>query len=522
MHSDKKGFPKTWLLKFNSLGYDLVITLLFSIFWLWFGYQYGFNNSPDSWYRGVLAKSIVEGHPYFINLKQGWLYDYGPWHHDAAHSPLLPFLYAIYFLFFGYKISIANIIVCFSAGMFIFPLLRISRRLFSTALPAFLIYFLVIFVNRSDFLFETFAGLSIPTTLMIFAFFLYFLLEILESDRWPWIWGGVLALAAFYYIRPGEQVVFFWLLLLGLPLGLKFLKQPEFWRVTKMWLWSTLLVIPWVLRKIILFRHPFFTHTTPALWTDRGYDYWTFHETMPYPTMASYFSQHSIFDFLRKIFIVGPGRFYYIFDLSVYGPAWLYLLAFGLALLVVFYYLKDNKRRFFFIMVANALVAYFLIYSLVPVLDRRYMIPIYFIIVFTVVSALAFVWKKYLVPIAALALLIILIAGLPFFSSQLKFSYRTSDKVLRQDPLVAALPGLVEPDAVILGRFAKVQRLNFATGLTMIEEPDNLKKLKDPVGFFKKHKIRYSLVDVSKILPKDMILKIEEIGEARLFKIKLD
>ena len=47
-----------------ELVIDLTVTLIFCVFWIWFAYQYGFRNTPDSWYRGVLGKSIAEGHPY--------------------------------------------------------------------------------------------------------------------------------------------------------------------------------------------------------------------------------------------------------------------------------------------------------------------------------------------------------------------------------------------------------------------------------------------------------------------------
>ena len=65
-----------------------------------------------------------------------------------------------------------------------------------------------------------------------------------------------------------------------------------------------------------------------------------------------------------------------------------------------------------------------------------------------------------------------------FRETYLRFSYSTSDRVLAQDPLVKDLNDKLNRQElsthdVILGPFAKVQYLSFATGLTFIEVPDN-------------------------------------------------
>ncbi|MDD5594468.1 MAG: hypothetical protein PHG97_07000, partial [Candidatus Margulisbacteria bacterium] len=513
------------------LGFDLLATGGFTLFWLWFAWQHGFQNSPDSWYRGLLGKSIVEGHPYFVNIKQGWLYDFGPWHHDASHSPLLPAIYALFFLFFGYRIIISNLVVSLSAGLLLFPLLRLGRRLLGSPYAGFLVYLLVAFNNRNDFLFEVFAGLSIPVTLMLLAFFLYFLARVLESEDKKYLWGGVVSLAAFYYIRPGEQVVFVWLLFWSLVLARKFLAPAAAGRLQKMWLWAALLALPWFLRNLILFRQPFFSHTTPALFTDRGYDYWTYHEHLPLPTAASYFSNHSFIDFLNKIFVQGPGNFLFIFGQSLYGPLWAYLLAFVLSFIFVIYKIRDGGQRFFFLNVGLLFLGYSIVYSLVPVLDKRYMMPPFFLIALTVVAALFYLLGQ-LERKARLAAYLCLFAAAVFLNNDfwlnlkkdyLIFSYNTQDDVVAQDPLVIALKDRkISPRDVILAPFADAQRLNFATGLTVIEEPDNLTNLLEPAEFFRRYRIRYSLVDVSRLLPPGLIEKMELAGGRVLFTINLD
>jgi hypothetical protein len=505
---------------------DLLVTIAFSIFWLLFAWQHGFANSPDSWYRGVLGKSIVEGHPYFTNIKQGWLYEYGPWHHDAAHSPLLPVIYALFFLIFGNKIFVANIVVSLSAGLLIFPLLRLSRSMLRTPFAGFIIYLLIAFNERNDFLFEVFAGLSIPTTVMLLFSFLFFQWRISESEKKGYLWGGILSLTAFYYIRPGEQVVFVWLLFWSLLLGRKLLDPAVYKRMVKMWLWAAGLALPWLLRNLILFKHPFFSHTTAALWTDRGYDYWTYHERIPLPTATAYFKTHSLFDFIVKLFIQGPGNYLNLFGQTLYGPLWLYLLAFAVSMGVIFYKVKDGRQRFLFITILNVFIAYSVVYSLVPVLDKRYMMLPFSVIAFTVIAALFYLFGRMIGPrrdvfYMILILLVLFIQRDFLLRKQFAFSFSSSDRSLQEDPVIKGLKQKLSPRDVILGPFADVQRLNFATGLTLIEEPDNLRMLDDPAAFFRKYSIRYSMVDVSDLLPKEMIEEMEMVGNKLLIKIKL-
>jgi hypothetical protein len=72
---------------------------------------------------------------------------------------------------------------------------------------------------------------------------------------------------------------------------------------------------------------------------------------------------------------------------------------------------------------------------------------------------------------------------------------------------------------VILAPFAQGQYLAFATGLTFIEKPANFNRLNEPVEFFRKYNIRYSLVDVKNILPDEMIESKEYAGRSVLYTI---
>jgi hypothetical protein len=513
----------------DYLFLDLIITILFSVFWLWFSWQHGFGNSPDSWYRGLLGKSFIEGHPYFINIKQGWLFESSPWHHDISYSPLLPVLYAVFFLCFGYRIVIANLIVSFSAGLLVFPLLRLSRRMFGSPLAGLLIYLLNAFNDKTGFLFEVFSGLSIPTTVMFLAFFFFCLWRMLESDRKSFLWGAVVSLAAFYYIRPGEQVVFVVLLLGSIALGRRLLEAAQFKRLLQMWGGAGLLACPWFLRNLILFRSPFFSGNTLQIWTDRGYDYYSYHEKIPFPTPTAYFRTHSLLDFINKILVRGSGNFLATFSQALYGPLSAYLIVWALSLAILFIKLKDRPRRFFFSVVILVVLGYSLVYCVMPVLEQRYMMPPFFLLTFVVVTALFYALsglperpKRALI---AVVFLLALALHRDFwredFPKQFTFSYVGADQIARTDPMIEQFKQKIGQQEVVLGPFTEVQRLNFATGLTLIEEPDNLRQLDDPAAFFRKYNIRYSLVDISGLLPASMIESVEVVGERLLFKIRL-
>ena len=514
-------------LPLSSNQTDWLITLLCTGFWLWFAWQHGYDNTPDSWYRGLLANSIIEGHPYFINLRQGWLYDYPTWHPDAAHPPFLPAIYALYFYFFGPQISISNVVVSLSAGLLVLPLLRLSRMLTGAPFAGLVVYLAVVFNDKAEFVFEVFGGLSIPVTLALLAAAFYFMLRLADSGSWRDLLGGVLALVGFYYVRPGEQLIFGWLMLWALILGYRLLPRQRWASALQMWGIASLLALPWALRNFILLGSPFFTHTTPSLWTDRGYDYWDYHEAVPLPSAATYFTTHSVRDFIWKV-ITGAGNYLRLLNDTLSGH--LPLLACGVlyALIVVLLKVKEARTRYMFLLFFLCLAGYSMMYSMVPVLDKRYMMLPQFAVLM-IIAAAAFIPSRDLslrlrLPVIAVLAIYVLSTQYFFwgqrFGTYLKFAYTNSDQALARDPTIPALKQRVRQDEAVMGAIASVQRLSFATGLTFVEQPDNLPRLKDPVAFFRRYKIRYALTDVSRILPDEMIESIEFAGNSPLFVIR--
>lgn len=518
--------------KWTDLKVDLLITLFFSLFWLWFAWQYGFANSPDALYRGVLGQSIAEGHPYFTHLKQGWLHEYGAWHHDAAHEPFLPVVFALFFLMFGNKIIIANLMSTLSAALLIFPLLRLSRKLFNTPWFAFFTYIFLVSNKDVAYLFEVLAGLSVPVSLLAIVFSIYFIWKMLGSGQKRWVWAAASALASFYLLRSDAQPIYFGLLLATLFIGPKMQERGNIIKLRAMWLISFCMVLPWFLRKLVLFGHPFFNHVTPILWADRGYDYWSYHESLPLPTPQTYFANHSLLDFMHKLFIAGPGNVYSNFQRAVSGPLWIYLVLFAVSMAFVYWRTEDRDKRFIYSILWIIFAGYFAVFSLVPVLDTRYFVPAYFILIFTILSALFMMknhskihpyWKN-LIFYALLSIIAFLLQRdfyLNFNKDYIRWSYSTLDQALENDPLIVALKNKnIGQQEVILGPFSDVQRLAFATGLTFIEEPDNLKQLADPERFFKKYKIRYALVDISGLLPPAMIEHKEIVGDRIMYTVR--
>lgn len=537
---------------------DITITVLFSLFWVWFGYQYGFRNTPDSWYRGVLAKSIVEGHPYFINFKQGYLYEFGPFHHDVAHPPFIPLLMAAFFLAFGPKIIFANIISCISAGLLIFPLIRISRELCKTALVGYIVYFFAVFIEKSNFLFETLSGLSIPTTMFLVFCFLYsYLLTWKRENKiYPIVSGFFLATAALtrFDAESASLLIIAWHALLALFFWFK--KDRQVPAKIVLFAAAYLFVIsPWVVRNLLIFKDPFFNHATPMIWTDNPLEYWDYHEQIPFPSAKVYFEMHSFVDFLQKI-LNGLGNVYHLIGNDMLSfPRWLYLSISSLFfLLFISYRMREN---FLFFMVILCLSAGYLVpFAIIPYLDHRYMIPLIFLIVFTCFTAFynfsslvqdkLFPSKKNLLlsvsvddkkllsfqifPIFnSIAILILCLVTYntqeDFWKSSIKSYllklYDYEDKHLAMDPTIDKLKKEFTKQDVILGPFAGVQRLNFATGLTFIEVPANLKALDDPYQFFKKYNINYSMVDVTGVLLKKYIQSVQMAGNDVLYKINL-
>jgi hypothetical protein len=494
----KEFVPGSGINRKAALAVDLIITLVFCVFWIWFAYQYGFKNSPDSWYRGVLGKSIAEGHPYYINLKQGYLYEFGVWHHDATHEPFLPLLYAIFFKFFGNKIIIANIISSLSAGLLIFPLLRLSRKLFESPFPAFLVFVFLVFNEKIKYLFEVFAGLSIPTSLLALVFFLWCLGGVLTYSQKKWFFGGVLALFAYYHVRAAPQLIFFWTLGWSLLFSAIFIDKNVTKRLGLFWAACLVTVLPWFFRKLITFGSPFFTHSSGMLWTDRSYDNWDFHETIPLPTSESYFATHTFKDFLEKIFVYGPTNVYERFDHFTEGPFWIYIVLFALAAGTILFLIKDKRKKVVFLTMWVILIGYCGIYNLAPIAHTRHYIPPYFIILFTI-AGFPFALTSRLLPkrnnyrlvcnILVASYLAAVIYSLQqdfwhnFQKKYLVYSYKTSDQRLESDSLVRYLKENLSKDDVILAPFAQGQYLAFATGLTFIEKPANFNRLNEPKHF---------------------------------------
>lgn len=517
---------KTGTTAVAGLRFDLALTIIIVSFWLWFAWQHGYNNSPDSWYRGALGKSIAEGHPYWINLKQGWLYEFSPWHHDAAHSPLLPAIYAIFFLIFGYVISITNIVVSLAAGLAALPLLRLSRNMTGGMLAGLVVYAWVVFSASNDFLFEVFSGLSIPVTVFLLAVALHMLWKVISRREHRHIVLCAVAMAVYFYVRPGEQLLFFGLLATSLLLGFFMLPRSAFLRLRQMWMLAFLLVLPWLIRSIVLFGSPFFSHMTPMMWTDRAYDYWSYHESIPLPTPAAYFASHSLGDLGLKI-ADSVKNAADILNQALDGLLLAYvallILAGVLALGV-----RSRRKRFFLAMVAILGLGYALLHGLVPVIDKRYMVmPIFTSVLVTVLalasSRLRFVAVRWLTLVG-----VVLLLGQSQwrfwseeFPSKIVLKHADSDQVLHQDPTIQELRRRFGPNDVFLGPIGDVQRLNFATGITFIEAPDNLDKLTNPLAFFRLYNIRYSLVDLRRILPDSQIEAMELVGDRPVFTIRL-
>ena len=527
MISAARSSTRSWPLTGDQT--DWLITLLATGFWLWFAWQHGYDNSPDSWYRGLLANSIIEGHPYFINLRQGWLYDYPVWHPDAAHPPLLPAVYALYFYFFGPQISISNVVVSLSAGLLVLPLLRLSRLLTGAPIAGLLVYLAVAFNDRADFLFEVFSGLSIPVALALLATAFYFILRLARTGAFRDLLGGVLALAGFYYVRPGEQLIFGWLMLWALILGFRLLPRQTWAPQIQMWGGAFLITLPWAVRNYLLFGSPFFTHTTPSLWTDRGYDYWDFHESVPLPSATAYFATHTAQDFANKI-ATGAVKYFGLLNDALSGQV--LLLAGGVvyALIVVLLKVKEPRTRYIFVLLFICLAGYSILYSMVPVLDRRYMM-LPQLAALMIIAGAAFMPSsdaslRVRLPVIGVLAIYLLTTQAFFwgqrFGTYLKLSYTNSDQALARDPTIPALKQRVRENEAILGAIGDVQRLNFATGLTFVEQPDNLHRLKDPIAFFRRYQIRYALTDVSRVLPEEMIESIEIAGNSPLFVIRQD
>ncbi len=434
----------------RTLRYDLLVTALVTALVCWFSFQYGYNNSPDSYYRGLLAKSFLEGHPYFIGMRQGWLYDIPTWHHNAAHEPLLPLIYAAMFLLVGVKISVTNIVSSLAAGLFIFPLLQLSRRLTGNAIIGFLIYISLVLNEGISYFFEINAGLSITTYTLLLSLIILNFDVVVHSTRRIWIWTCALWICAFYMTRSEAQPLLFLVAAVSLWLAPRFIAPPAVKRVRYVWLLSFLLVLPWLLRKIILFGSPIFSHMSPLLWVDDEYDYWRYPESGEYPSLSTYFEYHTVSDFLVKIFVKGPRGIYSAMEQGLPGPAWLYPLLILSSLVTITYLVRDNKRRYLFAIIFTFIAGYIGLFSIVPIYAPRYLITPLFLILLVVSVAVSLICARIFSSSRTtgiyISIAILAAASVPMQKSfwrnidgYLHYAYTTSDQRNEKDQTVIAL-----------------------------------------------------------------------------------
>jgi hypothetical protein len=125
---------------------------------------------------------------------------------------------------------------------------------------------------------------------------------------------------------------------------------------------------------------------SPALWSDRGYDYWDYHETMPLPSAAAYFATHTATDFLNKI-ITGASNYLRLLNEASSGLLQLLAGAMIYALVVILLRVREPRSRYIFLLFLLCLVGYSILYSMVPVLDLRYMVLPQFVVLMIIAGA---------------------------------------------------------------------------------------------------------------------------------------
>jgi hypothetical protein len=512
---------------------DVVATVVVTALYLLFVYQRGFNNTPDSWYRGVLAKTILEGHPFTINIKQGWFYDYGAWHHDSTHEPLLPLVYALVFLVTGLNITVSNVVAGLCAGITLFPLLRLSRRLVGSPLPAVCLFLVFVLNEKNDFLMEIRSGLSLPPTVCFLLLGIYALNRFTEQQsRGPLVMFA-LAMTAFYLTRADAQAVYL-IMLATAPFLIRWLPIDLRRPVLKAWGLSFVLVLPWFLRKLVLFGNPIFRDVYPMIWTDRVYDYFDYHEQRPYPSAATYFQNHTFADYLYRVFITNPRSLVRALGDITPFPGWSYWAA----LLLSFWALRrtEGATRYLLSTVQLLTLAYLAIMTQSTITEPRHLLPLYLLLSgFLVFGGYAAIqrlpwptalpaWSRsWAAPTYVVAYLVL---GLAPFAQDLRtrhltFTYETAGPRLERDrQSYRALRERFGTGPVILGPFAQVQRLGFATGLTLVEEPGNFRKIRDHGAFFRRYDIGHSLVNPVGIVDRRLIDGLELVGNELVFHLR--
>ena len=320
-----------------------------------------------------------------------------------------------------------------------------------------------------------------------------------------------------------------------------------------------LVMSPWFVRNLVIFKDPFFPKATATIFTDNPYESWDYHEEIPLPSAELYLDQHTFIDLLKKILnkiVNGLSNVYGLIDKDMLSlPLWLYMSISALLFLLIINIKKRDEVLFYAVMLC-LIIGYLVPFSFMPILDRRYMIPLIFLIAFTCFTGfyqfLRLVHRKLLLDSLAIWLvherpfLKINVFSMPMLNAfaflvlcvvtykvqedfwtgslkgYLKKQYSFEDAKLAKDPTISALKEELTKNDVILAPWAQARRLNFGTGLTFIEVPANLKALNDPYAFFKKYQINYSMVDVMGVLPKKYLESAEMVGNAVVYKINLE
>ena len=216
------------------------------------------------------------------------------------------------------------------------------------------------------------------------------------------------------------------------------------------------------------------------------------------------------------------------------GPGWLYPLLILSSLVTITYLVRDNKRRYLFVIIFTFIGGYIGLFSIVPLYVPRYLITPLFLILLVVSVAVSLICARLFISSRKtgmyISIAILAAASLPMqldfwrnIDGYLHYAYTTSDQRNDKDQTAIALrnrfPSPRDVDGPILGPFADVQRLSFLTGLPIWEAPTNLKELADPLSFFRRFNIRYSLVDISRLFHSGPEVRWTPLGYQYLFEV---
>jgi hypothetical protein len=471
------------------------------IAWLVFSWQYGFMISPDGWFRGVLAKSIVNGTPYWINLNQGYSYDHGVWHHNANHEPLLPVILAGLFVLFGPLISFLNIISAFCAGLLLCPLLALSRIVFGSWLIGLVAYILVAFNLLTEFFKEAMSGLSFPSAILVLLLYLVLSAAIVEQHSMRRVVAAGICLAAYYLSRGEAFAVCFFVIAVQYLVAPRSARRP----LIQTWMVFLAVIAPWAIRKCLLFGDPFFSHASPLLFVEEGTELWSFPED-GFPTANLFIERHGWKFLLTKLFVHNPLSAWQVVQTISEGWApYIGMLAIMLPLFSYFYE-ESHSRRFLAYSLFAAGLGSALILTQAPILDRRVTLVVSLSSLTLALGTLErFVRVIIRPPRSAQALSVVLLcwffvangrAIMLFPKEYLRYKFSTEDASLWTDPTIPALKARFTKDDVLLAPFANAQYLSFATGIGMVEMPANYADLQNPSGFVRRYNVGYSLLNL--------------------------